>query len=382
MKLSIIALFLCTFAIQSIYCQIPCTKIILSFNGLTPFGQRNRDSAEVALGRLRITFDTLDRNQAGSDTLDYTPYSVVIWASGDPTLDVVPSEPTGQAGLSAKEILELEKFLKEGTSECKKSLVIAGQNIAYEHGFLMPNGISIDTGFLQSWLHTDFVADSPDSGIYHARIIGQQPAYWTFSDSMISLSPDVVIPSLKTPAVGPIVNGLAYAYSKHPLTPLDSGAGISFYNPTINTVFYAFDWADPIQTRPGGSGDTTSGTTRVMAAAFAFFRSHQIQPCTNSVHTENEYKPSLELKAIVPNPAQTQAKIIFTLPERSFVTIRILDLLGRIIRTEFEQISMNGGLCSRILDLTNIPAGNYTCELVSNAASSGTSFITENFIIR
>ena len=215
--------------------------------GLTHSGRIIVIRSRLALERLGVPFDTLDRNQAGSDTIDYTPYSVVIWSSGDPTMDVVPGEPSGQAGLSAREIAEVEKFLKTGTSDCKKSFVIAGQNIAYEHSSLMPNGISVDTEFLQSWLHVKFVADSPDSGIYRGRIVGQQPAYWTFADSMISSSPDVVKPALSTPRVGPIVNGWAYTYSKHPLTLSDSGAGISFYNPTINTAFYAFDWADPLQ---------------------------------------------------------------------------------------------------------------------------------------
>jgi hypothetical protein len=383
MKPSIFAVFLCAFAVQPVFAQFQSPKIILSYNGLTQFGRNNRDSVERGLGRLGIPkFDTIDRNQTGSDTINYTPYGILIWASGDPTIDVIPGEPTGQAGLSAKEIGEVEKFLKTGQSDCKKTLVIAGQNIAYEHGFLMPNGILIDTEFLQSWLHVKFVADSPDSDIYRGRIVGQQPAYWTFPDSMISSSPDVVSPAIKTPQVGPVVNELAYTYSKHTLTPSDSGAGISFYNPLINTIFYAFDWADPIQTFPQGNGDTTSGTTRVLAAAFAFVRGHGIQQCTNSVQPKNAAKPSLELNTIVPNPAQDRAEVFFTLPERSFVTIYILDILGRIVRTEFEQISMNAGAWSKTLDLTNIPSGNYTCELVTNSNSAGASVVTENFIVQ
>jgi hypothetical protein len=382
MKPLTIAAFLCVFTIQPSFAQFQIPKIILSYNGLTQHGKKNRDSVEEGLAHLGIPkFDTIDRNQLGNDTIDYTPCSILIWSSGDPTIDVVPDEPTGQAGLSTKEIFEIEKFLKAGESNCKKTLVMAGQNIAYEHGFLMPNGILIDTEFLQSCLHVNFVADSPDSGTYSGFIAGQQPAYWTYSDSLISSSPDVVKPSLKTPPVGPVVNGLVYTYSKHLLTPSDSGAGISFYNPSINIIFYAFDWADPIITKPGGFGDTTSGTTRILAAAIAFSRSHG-EVCTESVRTAKAIEPDLELHAIVPNPAQTQAELLFTLPEHCSVTIRILDLLGRIIRTEFEQISMNAGTWSKILDLTNIPSGNYTCELVANSASSGTSAVTENFIIQ
>ncbi len=384
MNHSIIAAFLCIFGVQPVFAQFQQPKVIVSYNGLTQFGRTNRDSVELALGRLGVPFDTINRNQAVGDTIDYTPYGVLIWASGDPTMDVIPGEPAGQAGLSAKEITEVEKFLKAGQSDCKKSLLIAGQNIAYEHGFLMPNGAAVDTEFLQSWLHVKYVADSPDSGIYEGRIVGQQAAYWNSTDSLFSSSPDVVSPMLKTPQVGPIVNELAYTYLNDPLSS-DSGAGVSFYNDSVNTIFYAFDWADPIQTPPNNvsENDLTSGTTRVLAAAFAFIASHYQPPyCNESVQKENGGEPSLELKAIVPNPAQDRADVFFTLPKRSIVSIRILDILGRIVRTEFVQISMNAGSWSKTLDLTNIPSGNYTCELEANGASSGTSVVTENFVIR
>ena len=126
----------------------------------------------------------------------------------------------------------------------------------------------------------------------------------------------------------------------------------------------------------------TSGATRVLAAALAFFRGHGIQQCTNSVRTDNASEPSLELNAIVPNPAQDRTEVFFTLPKQSFVTIRILDILGRIVRTQLDQISMNAGAWSKTLDLIGISAGNYTCELEANSASSGTSIVTENFIIQ
>jgi len=382
MKPSIIATFLCVFGGQPVFAQFQSPKIVLSYNGLTQFGRTNRDSVELALSRLGVPFDTLDRNQAVGDTIDYTPYGTLIWASGDPTIAVIPSEPAGQAGLSANEIGEVEQFLKAGQSDCKKSLLIAGQNIAYEHGFLMPNGAIVDTEFLQLWLHVKYVADSPDSSIYTGRIVGQQAAYWNSTDSLFSSSPDVVRPTLKTALVGPVVNALAYTYAA-PLTPSDSGAGVSFYNDSVNTIFYAFDWADLFQTPPNNTSenDLTSGTTRVLAAAFAFVTSHNYS-CIESVRTENGDEPSLELQAIVPNPAQNRAEVFFTLPECSFVTIRILDILGRIVRAEFVQISMNTGSWNKTLDLAGIPAGNYTCELEANSASSGTLVVTENFVIR
>ncbi len=100
------------------------------------------------------------------------------------------------------------------------------------------------------------------------------------------------------------------------------------------------------------------------------------------MQAEKASEPSLAIKNIIPNPAQAQTEVFFFLPESGIITIRILDVLGRIVRTEFEQIHKEAGSCSETLDLSNIPAGNYTCELVANSDSAGTSVVTENFIIR
>src|ERR1700733_12706155 len=163
MKYFTIIAILCVFGIHPSTAQIISPKTMVSYNGLTQLGRNNRDSVERALQRLGINFDTIDRNQTPGDTIDYTPNNILIWVSGDPAINVVSGEPTGQAGLSTKEIGEVEQFLKAGEPDCKKTLIIAGENIAKEHGFLIPNDVSVDTDFLQSWLHVKYVADSPDT---------------------------------------------------------------------------------------------------------------------------------------------------------------------------------------------------------------------------
>ena len=277
--------------------------VLLSYNGANSNGTQNRDSCILALNRLGVPFDTIDRNSPkGLPTntiIDYTPWWTIVWAMGDPGVapnpNASPYQP-GQGGLTLQETDEITRYLGAGLSYAKKSLVIAGQSIAWYNGFLMSNNAVTDTAWLQSTMHTVFYARSPLSeSSYSGSILGQQPAYWTYADYLsipantnnceecstpnldAYLYPSVVLPDLITPAVGPTVNGYAYTYGIHPATPNDSGAGISFYNPLINTVFYGFDWANPYQVPPQDTlqNDLTSGTTRTLAAAFAFFRGHQ-----------------------------------------------------------------------------------------------------------
>lgn len=341
--------------------QMKAPMVVVSYDASTQYGRNNRDSVFMALRRLGIAFDSVDRNQ--NDTIDYTPWQILIWSSGDPNVPMVPGEANGQAGLSALDVGEIEQFLKAGTPYYQKKLAIAGQNLAFEHGSLMPNGPEIDTTFLQDWLHVKFVANSPVIGEYHGWLLGDQAAYWKFPDSILSTSPDVVRPALNTPLIGPKVDGLVYSFASHPATPSDSGAGVSYYEPKINTVFYAFDWADAIQTTPSEDGPTTSGTTRVLAGAFAFFRSHGSGlPCSSSDVSQPSSEPDFIISEIYPNPAQTQAEIRFSLPAATNVTVRLIDPLGKTILTKYSR-ALAEGSGSMSLDLRGIPNGIYLCQM-------------------
>lgn len=441
--------------------------VLLSYNGATFAGTQNRDSVIQALTRLNVPFDIIDRNApnglSNSTIIDYTPWWTIIWSSGDPTVSPVAGQPTQQACLSLQETDEITRYLAAGQSYAKKSLVIAGQNIAYYHGFAFPNnptGIT-DSAWLQTTMNTRYVANSPVSGSYSGRIVGQQPAYWTFPDSIAgnsssetNLSPDVIKPLVITAKVGPVVNGFAYTYSTHPLTPNDSGAGISYYNPLINTVFYGFDWSSVYQTLPAGYGDTTSGTTRTLAAAFAFFRSHagtilpidnvnasvqrvngnaviswNVTGLTNTVrydveqqnqnnwnvlpnpvtaisnqanyaYTQTGIDPSVTntyrvaavdqsgaktysntvelgpdaselgftLAQSYPNPTPGVTEVSFTLPEASQVTIRVMDVTGKVVNADVTNAAFAAGSQSTKLDLSSLPSGSYLYELTATGA--------------
>jgi hypothetical protein len=440
---------------------------VVSYNGATLAGRQNRDSVYMALSRLGITgYDTLDRNFYGTTDLDYTPYWTIIWAGGDPTVPVVSGQPTGQAGLSFKETQELELFLKAGQSYAKKSLVMAGQNIAFQNGFAKPNNIVTDTEFMNSWMHTTYVANTPVAGAYSGIITGRQLDYNSFPDVINSASPDVVKPALATSVVGPEVNWWAYSYNTHPSTVADSGAGTTYKNPTYNTVFYAFDWSNPVQTTPGEAGILTSGTTRVLRGALDFVTSHagtilavdfvhatatrlgdgtsalvkwttarqediarydvetrqgstwvsvgQVSAATtNEYHFAHEgidasktytyriaavdqsgartYSNEIEsaplaatgfsLEQNYPNPSTGVTEVHFSLPVNATVSLRLLDVTGKPVATEFANQAMQAGAQARTLDVSELASGSYIYELTAISENGQTVTLAKKMTI-
>jgi len=69
-----------------------------------------------------------------------------------------------------------------------------------------------------------------------------------------------------------------------------------------------------------------------------------------------------------PNPFNPATEIIFELPERTFVTLSIYDLLGRRIET-LVQASLDGGIHRIRWDGSRFAAGIYICELVTPVSS-------------
>ena len=201
--------------------------------------------------------------------LTATPATDIRWQGS-----IQPPTIYGSGGLSFKETQDMERYLQAGQSYAKKSLIMAGQNIAFYNSFVQFNNSVTDSEFMKSYLHTVYRANSPVSGAYNGMIQGQQTDYWRFADHLNSISPDVVAPSFTTPTVGSEITGFAYAYLTHPATPSDSGAGTTYTNPKMNTVFYGFDWSDPTQTTPSELGGLTSGTTRILKGALDFITSH------------------------------------------------------------------------------------------------------------
>ena len=377
---------------------------------------------------------------------DLTPANDIRWT---PQLTQNVYSP---GGLSFKETQDVERYLQAGQTYAKKSLIMAGQNIAFTNAFVQINNSVTDTEFMKSYLHTIYRANSPTGAPYNGTIQGQQTDYWRFADHLISASPDVVAPSFTTPTVGSEITGFAYAYLTHPATPNDSGAGTTYTNPKMNTVFYGFDWSDPTQTTPSELGSLTSGTTRILKGALDFITSHSgtilpveftdvtarrvngngliswttahqadiarfeierqegagpgaavgtlhamgsvnantyaftdagIEPTKTYTYRiaaidlsgAKTYSPEAEigpdassdftLEQNYPNPASGLTTIRFALPVNAMITLRILDVTGKVVSTEIANESMAVGEQTYMLDASKFASGSYIYELTA-----------------
>ncbi|MBS1903769.1 MAG: T9SS type A sorting domain-containing protein [Bacteroidetes bacterium] len=262
---------------------------LLTYNSSTLRGQQNKDSLAAALQRLGVAYDSLDRNAWGANLIDYSPWWTLVWATGDPTTayQTVGSTNLGVGSISLKEEQEVINYLKAGQSYAKKSFIVAGQNVAQyldpNSAFKQQNNVITDAEFMTSWMHTSFVGRwpvqnyptaSPNSYYGTAKGTG---VYFVFSDSLWAASPDVIKPNPITGTVGTNTSRFAYFYPQHGSTPSDSGAGTAWNGANFNIVFYAFDWADAVQTVGLRDGEiapvNVSGTTRFLRGALDFIKS-------------------------------------------------------------------------------------------------------------
>ena len=376
LRINFVLLFIASFISEA---QEQPRKVItlVSYTSASAFGLRNRDSVTAALRRMGITYDSLDRNAYGPQDIDYTPWWTLIWSSGDPSVALQDSSAGRGAGaLSFKETQDVERYLQAGQ---KRSLVMAGQNIAFYNGFVQINNPITDTEFMHSYLHTVYRANAPTDGAYSGVIDGKQTDYWKFEDSLHSASPDVVAPSFKTPNVGSEITDFAYAYSTHPATPNDSGAGTSYTNRNINTIFYGFDWADPVQIYPSEMGSLSSGTTRILKGALDFVISH-FGGIPQSVPSPDA-SVGFMLDQNYPNPASELTSIGFTLPVRSEVTLRILDVMGKVISTEIANEPMQAGEQTYTLDASKLVSGSYIYELTATQSNGQSVTLTKKMTL-
>ena len=58
--------------------------VLLSYENSTAQGQRNKDSLAMALQRLGVPYDSLNRVTYGTAPIDYTPWWTFVWSTGDP----------------------------------------------------------------------------------------------------------------------------------------------------------------------------------------------------------------------------------------------------------------------------------------------------------
>ncbi len=84
----------------------------------------------------------------------------------------------------------------------------------------------------------------------------------------------------------------------------------------------------------------------------------------------------IRLDDITPNPFTASASVKFSMDDAGIVTIRIIDMTGRLAAMPFEGLIMKPGKHTVHLDGSSLPAGVYTCLL-----TKGADFASGRFLI-
>ncbi len=175
----------------------------------------NKVAVFSALNSLSMPFDSLDRSLA---TPNLTPWQNVIWCE--------------ESEIPTAERASIINFLNEGTTNSQKTLLIAGDDIGFNHGRIGQAGY--DSVFYNYYLHAKFFADDENVLIQNSSIIGEDVNNG-LRDSLFSFFPD---------AIG--VNfGSVPAYRFAEISPVsDTVAGVSFNGGTYNVIYYSFEFRE------------------------------------------------------------------------------------------------------------------------------------------
>jgi len=370
--------------------------------------------------------------------------------------------------VSFKNTEEIERYLNAGQPYAKKSLIMAGQNVMLYNDASNINGNSItDTIFTHQYLHTKYIGNTPVVGGYAGFLTGKQ-VYFAFRDSINDASPDVIRPAQTTATVGNNVGDFAYYYNSHPaIGSADSGAGTTWHGATYDIVFYAFDWADALETNPSEAGVLTSGTTRFLRGALDFLTSYNgtilpvefVSATGNALSQANQIQwqvahetdvdhydvevstggqwqtvgsvsqtgagsysfddanvtdgqsytyrveavnlngsrvqssqievtrlsgtESFVLGQNYPNPftSTSGTNISYTVPEAATVTLKVIDMTGRVVRTEFENAAVTAGTHQYPMTAGELASGTYVYQLTAAMASGQTQVMTRKMTL-
>jgi Secretion system C-terminal sorting domain len=106
----------------------------------------------------------------------------------------------------------------------------------------------------------------------------------------------------------------------------------------------------------GSSGDTTTFPPSFTEP------SHYGKQATSVKDNASEVPKAFYLLQNYPNPFNPTTTIVFTLPTRSFVSLKIFDLLGREVTSIISE-EMSMGNYSRQWNAASVPSGTYFCRL-------------------
>ena len=207
---------------------------VFVFSSATTNERSNRDSTILALDTYGLIYDTLDRDNG---LQDLSSWSTVIWSD--------------ESSVQDDERMKLMAFLNSGTELDEKSLIIAGDDIGFNHG--RSGATMYDTVFYQQYLHAFYYLDDGNGTPDASRICGEivNPG---LCDSISSSYPD---------GIGALYGAqVAYRFADLPSNS-DTVVAVVFDGPIYNVCYYAFEFREIVES-------VTDGVNQIMDGALVW----------------------------------------------------------------------------------------------------------------
>lgn len=217
--------------------HIPTFPMVVCFSRATANERSNADSVIAALTTLGVVYDSLNRDLG---VPDFSGWRTVVWCE--------------EGSIQLGEIQALKNFLDGGTVGVQKSLLIAGDDIAYFHA--RTASASYDSVFAYNYLRALYFLDDGNGTPDQSRICGAAVNNG-LCDSLSSTFPD---------GIG-VVNGsvVAYRFDDLPATS-DTVISVAYDGPTFNVLFHAFEFREIVT-------PVTEDVSRIMGGSFTWIES-------------------------------------------------------------------------------------------------------------
>ncbi len=149
----------------------------------------------------------------------------------------------------------------------------------------------------------------------------------------------------------------------------DNWSVIGHVNPSDNETAYSFTQV--------GNDPTQSYTYRISAVDESGSETY-----SNTVELgPDPSEMGFTLGQSYPNPTPGVTEISFTLPEASQVSIRIIDVTGKVVNTDVTNVPFAAGSQTVKLDLSALPSGNYLYQMVATGADGQSATLSNKLSV-
>ena len=278
-----------------------------------------------ALSKLGINFESVKNSQVINSDVDLTKYDAVYWMLGD--------ESTVDETFSSVEQIKVKNYLENGGN-----LFVSGSEIGWD---LDHKGNSMDKDFYHNYLKAVYVEDNSNSNY----VSGVDNSSLNGSDFYFAQTYEVNYPDVIGSYGG---SSLCMKYSN------GKGAGLEYSGTfgSSNALAKLINLGFPLE-----STANDAEFDSVISKSLTYFFS-----TVTSVAKPASNRKSYDLSQNYPNPFNPSTTIKFTIPKRSYVSLKVYDVLGRLISTMVNGLRSEGQH-KVIFTGKNLASGTYIYKL-------------------